>query len=181
MQWLLSLLFAAGRIWQPRSLVPHRQTSGHSSEAFLTASTKQISRNAAHLMAKTKNDDSTRGVRLDKWLWAARFFRTRSLAQAAIDGGKVDAGGDRAKPSRMVTLGMELTINCPRGLMTVIVEILSEQRKSGTEAATLYRETEESKQARIKLATLHRLSATPAPKERPNTQDRKRLRRIKEG
>jgi ribosome-associated heat shock protein Hsp15 len=121
------------------------------------------------------------GVRLDKWLWAARFFKTRSLAHAAIDGGKVFVDGVRAKASKIVTPGLTLEINSPRGPMTVVVVQVSEKRGSGAQAATLYRETDQSKQQREQSATRHRLAAQPAPKERPNTQDRRRLRRIKGG
>lgn len=133
-------------------------------------------------MSKSKtNSGEVLSVRLDKWLWAARFFKTRTLAHVAIEGGKVSVDGERAKPSRMVVRGLELEINSPRGLMMVIVENVSERRGSGADAAALYRETDESKTRRLELAELHRLSATTAPKIRPNTQDRRAIRKIKEG
>lgn len=81
-------------------------------------------------------------VRLDKWLWAARFFKTRALAKAAIEGGKVHCDGVRGKPSRQVQLGMSIKIRQGFAEKTVIVEGLSEQRGPAKVAETLYRETE---------------------------------------
>jgi len=130
----------------------------------------------------TKDDDSSDDdVRLDKWLWAARFFKTRSLAHAAINGGKVYVDNIRAKPSRSVALGQEILITTPRGRFTVIVEKLSGQRGSAAIASTLFRETEESKRQREELSEMHRLAKMSAPSERPNAHDRKILRRLKEG
>ena len=119
-------------------------------------------------------------VRLDKWLWAARFFKTRSLAHEAIEGGKVYVANLRAKPSRAVVIGDELIITTPRGRFDVVVEAVSSQRGSAAIAATLYRETEESKRRREELSEMHRLARNAAPSEKPNSQDRNRLRRIKE-
>jgi ribosome-associated heat shock protein Hsp15 len=119
-------------------------------------------------------------VRLDKWLWAARFFKTRSLAHEAIEGGKVFVEGLRAKPSRAVAIGDEIMITTPRGRYDIVVEGVSSQRGSATIAGKLYRETDESKLRREELSEMHRLARNAAPAERPNSQDRKRLRRIKE-
>jgi ribosome-associated heat shock protein Hsp15 len=119
-------------------------------------------------------------VRLDKWLWVARFFKTRSLAHEAIEGGKVFVEGLRAKPSRAVAVGDEIMITTPRGRYDIVVEGVSSQRGSATIAAKLYRETDESKRRREELSEMHRLARNAAPAERPNSQDRKRLRRIKE-
>lgn len=119
-------------------------------------------------------------VRLDKWLWAARFFKTRSLAHEAIEGGKVYVDNLRAKPSRAVVVGDELMITTPRGRYDIVVEGISSQRGSAAIAAKLYRETDESKRRREELSEMHRLARNAAPTEKPNSQDRKRLRRIKE-
>lgn len=130
---------------------------------------------------RNKGNDEEREVRLDKWLWAARFFKTRALAHEAIDAGRVSVDGARAKPSRTVTVGQELHIATPRGEFTVIVQQVSEQRGSATVAATFFEETDESKVRRMELAEMHRLSRMVAPDEKPNTQDRRLLRRLKEG
>lgn len=120
-------------------------------------------------------------VRLDKWLWAARFFKTRSLAHDAIEGGKVYVDNVRAKPSRSVSISDEMSVTTPRGCFEIVVEDVSSQRGSALIAARLYRETEEGKRRREGLAEMHRLARNAAPEERPNSQDRRLLRRIKEG
>ncbi len=125
-----------------------------------------------------KEDDET--VRLDKWLWAARFFKTRSMAHEAIEGGKVYVDSIRAKPSRSVSVGDELIITTQRGRFQIVVEQASSQRGSGAIAAKMYRETDESKKQREEVAEMHRLARNASPEERPNSQDRRLLRRIKE-
>ena len=132
-------------------------------------------------MARKQDEDTDNDVRLDKWLWAARFFKTRSMAHDAINGGKVFVGGFRAKPSRSVEVGQEILITTDRGRFTVVVEKLSAARGSATVASTLYRETDESKQQREQVSEMHRLAKMTAPSERPNSHDRKILRRLKEG
>lgn len=127
-------------------------------------------------MAKQDNES----VRLDKWLWAARFFKTRSMAHEAIEGGKVYVDNIRAKPSRSVSVGDELIITTQRGQFQIVVEQVSSQRGSGAIAAKMYRETEESIKQREEVAEMHRLARNAAPEERPNSQDRRLLRRIKE-
>ena len=128
-------------------------------------------------MAKYDNET----VRLDKWLWAARFFKTRSMAHEAIEGGKVYVDNVRAKPSRSVSVGDEIIITTQRGRFQVVVEQVSSQRGSGAIASKMYRETDESKKQREEIAEMHRLARNAAPDERPNSQDRRLLRRIKEG
>ncbi len=125
--------------------------------------------------------DTHDSVRLDKWLWAARFFKTRSMAHEAIEGGKVYVDNIRAKPSRSVSVGDEINITTPRGQFDIVVERVSSQRGSGAVASTMYRETDESKRRREEIAEMHRLARNAAPEERPNSQDRRLLRRIKEG
>lgn len=127
-------------------------------------------------MTKEKKE----GVRLDKWLWAARFFKTRSLAHEAIEGGKVYVDNLRAKPSRAVSVGDNVLVTTPRGRYEIIVEGVSAQRGSASVAAKLYRETDESKRRREELSEMHKLARNAAPSERPNSQDRRLLRRIKE-
>jgi ribosome-associated heat shock protein Hsp15 len=91
-------------------------------------------------------------VRLDKWLWAARFFKTRSLAKAAIDGGKIRCDGQRAKASKEIAVGTSLTIRQGFDEKEVQVTALSEQRRGAADAALLYEETAVSKQRRAKRA-----------------------------
>ncbi len=87
-------------------------------------------------------------TRIDRWLWAARFFKTRSIASDAIDGGKVLVNGARVKPSRIVRVGDELLVRTPRAEFVVIVEVLSVRRGSAANAATLFTETEDSRRRR---------------------------------
>jgi ribosome-associated heat shock protein Hsp15 len=122
-------------------------------------------------------DDDGR-VRLDKWLWAARFFKTRSLAAEAIGGGKVSMHGDRVKPARPIQVGDEITIRLGPYEHLVRVRALSERRGPATVAATLYEETPESLAARAKLA--EQLRIAPAAlvfeeKGRPTKRDRREI------
>src|SRR2546423_3434557 len=96
--------------------------------------------------------DAPDKVRLDKWLWAARFFKTRSLAADAINGGKVDVNGERAKRAKPVQPGDELRVRHPPSEHIVIVRALSERRGPASEAAQLYEETADSRERREKLA-----------------------------
>lgn len=98
-------------------------------------------------------------VRLDKWLWAARFFRTRRLAKEAIDGGKVHCRGERCKPSKEPRIGEELVIRQGHDQRTVIVEQLSGVRRGAPQAQLMYRETEESIAAREQAAALRKAGA----------------------
>lgn len=111
-----------------------------------------------------RDDDSESedDVRLDKWLWAARFYKTRSLAAEAIDGGKVEVGGERAKRSRQVRVGDVVRIRKPPFEQIVVVRALASMRGSGAIAATLYEETSESRSARETLATQMRALGPPA-------------------
>jgi ribosome-associated heat shock protein Hsp15 len=128
---------------------------------------------------KTDLLDSNR-VRLDTWLWAVRFFKTRSLAHAAIEGGKISVDGAKVKPSRAVVIGQSISIRSPRGDFEVVVEGLTTKRVGAPLANKLYRETEQSKQSREALHELHSLARSTAPDERPNSQDRNRIRKLKE-
>jgi len=126
-----------------------------------------------------KRDDHAaqdeRKLRLDKWLWAARFFKTRGLATEAIKGGKVELNGSRAKPSREVKVGDRLRIRQGFDEKTVIVRGLSDRRGPATLARQLYEETPESITAREKAAELRRLAN--AHRERGQGRPSKRERR----
>jgi len=120
------------------------------------------------------------GVRVDKWLWAARFYKTRSLAATAVLGGRVQVNGDRAKRSKVVRPGDEVRVRRGPFEFTVTVLELSERRGPAEQAARLYRESEASRQAREALAT--QLKYAPAPgyegKGRPTKRDRRLIERI---
>jgi len=118
-------------------------------------------------------------VRIDKWLWAARFFKTRSLATDAIDNGKVKIGGDRVKPARAVKLGERLHIDNGSDEWDVLVLGLSDKRQAAPIARTLYEETAESIARRQKEAERRKLFQEPAAdfKGRPTKRDR----RLREG
>ncbi|HSC81090.1 MAG TPA: RNA-binding S4 domain-containing protein [Chitinolyticbacter sp.] len=120
-------------------------------------------------------------VRLDKWLWAARFFKTRSLATTAIDGGHVHLNGDRAKPARTVKQGDRLRIQVTHGLFEIEVLALSDRRGPAELARLLYRETDESV-ARREVVALERELAPqfdhPQVKGRPTKKWRRELNRF---
>jgi len=132
------------------------------------------------MRGNTQNKEAQEGVRLDKWLWAARFYKTRSLAHDAIEAGRVFVDDVQAKPSRKVAVGDVLRIRTPRGEYVITVNRLVSQRGSPAIAATLYTESDQSRIAREEASELRRLSRVDAPDERPNTQNRKLLRRLKE-
>jgi ribosome-associated heat shock protein Hsp15 len=118
------------------------------------------------------------GQRLDKWLWAARFFKTRSLAADAIDAGRVQWQGQRAKPAREVKVGDELDIVVGEQRWSVIVRGLNPQRRPAPEARLLYEETAASQERRARELELRRLAPTPGAdiKGRPTKRDGRRIR-----
>ena len=136
-------------------------------------------------MAKqTTPDASTPGrVRIDKWLWAARFFKTRSLAAEAITAGKVEVNEERVKPAKLVQVGDSVSVRVGPYLHVVHVRAISERRGPATVAATLYEETAESSAARAKLA--EQLRMAPAAfvyeeKGRPTKRDRREIDRFRD-
>lgn len=116
-------------------------------------------------------------VRLDKWLWAARFFKTRTLATDAVDAGKVRLDGERVKPARQVRVGAKLDIDNGATRWEVEVLRLAEQRGSAAIAQTLYRETEASMTQRAKANEDRKIYREPASaiKGRPTKRDRRRI------
>jgi len=98
-------------------------------------------------------------VRIDKWLWMARFFKTRSLAQKAIEGGKIHLNGQRTKPAKEIRIGDTLVVNTGHIERTLIVKAFSHRRGPAPEAALLYEETVESIQRREQAIALHRQEA----------------------
>lgn len=120
-------------------------------------------------------NESIENVRLDKWLWAARFFKTRSLAIESINGGHIELNGDRAKPAKSVKPGDEVAIRKPPYEFMVIVKAVSEKRGSATIARELFTETAESIAAREKLQAELRDMPAPIFKGRPTKRDRRTL------
>lgn len=116
-------------------------------------------------------------VRLDKWLWAARFFKTRTLAAEAVAGGKVHRAGQRSKPSHLVRVGEMLRIQRAFEEYTVTVKALSDRRGPASEAVLLYEETAESQKQREQLSEQRRLqqASFPQPSGRPTKHDRRRI------
>lgn len=125
--------------------------------------------------------DSNRDkVRLDKWLWAARFFKTRSLAVSAIKGGKVAVNGQHAKPGRELSVGDTLTVRQGRDQKAVIVLALSSQRGPATVAQQLYEETVESIERRKREGILRQLAGIQRPRGegRPTKRQRRQIHRF---
>jgi ribosome-associated heat shock protein Hsp15 len=122
-------------------------------------------------------------VRVDKWLWAARFFKTRSLAADAIGGGKILVNGERVKPAKLLQSGDEVRVRLGPYDHVVKVRGISERRGSATVAATLYAETEASIAARAKLSEQLRMSPAAfvyEDKGRPTKRDRRELDRLRD-
>ena len=117
------------------------------------------------------------GLRIDKWLWCARFFRTRSLAQAAVEGGHVQVNDDRVKPSRSVRIGDRLRIQRDQERFEIEVTGIPGRRGPASEARTHYRETAESEAARLQARELRRLT-TSGPARRPDKRERRELVRV---
>lgn len=117
-------------------------------------------------------------VRIDKWLWAARFFRTRSLAKEAIEGGKVHCEGQRVKVSKEIRVGTTLTIRQGFDEKTVEVLVLSEVRGPAPVAQTLYQETAESLEARALHQAERQANNLAHPDHRPNKKERRQIHRF---
>jgi len=129
----------------------------------------------------SKNSDKPlERLRLDKWLWAARFFKTRSLAKSAIEGGKVHFQGQRVKVSKEVQVGDELRVRQGFDEKTVIIQALSDQRRGAPEAQKLYQETPESLAKRDLNAQQRKNLRSLAPDSKPNKRDRRQLQQAKQ-
>ena len=118
-------------------------------------------------------------VRIDKWLWAARFFKTRSLAKQAIEGGKIHCDGQRVKASKDISEGMLLTIRQGFDEKTVAVVALADQRRGAPEAEKLYSETEVSRTKRARYAAERKAAGMGLSREaRPNKKQRRQIHRF---
>lgn len=133
-------------------------------------------------MAKhSQVEEEKEAVRLDKWLWAARFYKTRTLAKEMIDGGKVHYNGQRSKPNKIVEVGATLKVRQGSDEKEIVVLVLSTQRRGAPEAQLLYRETEQSLANREKLAMARKMNALsmPHPDRRPDKKERRDLLKFK--
>lgn len=129
-----------------------------------------------------KEIESSGKLRLDKWLWAARFFKTRSLAKAAIEGGKVQLGGNRVKVSKEISVGDHLRIRQGWDEKDIEVLALSDQRRGAPEAQSLYRESEESIARRQQEAEARKAAGgmIERPARRPTKKQRRQIHRFRE-
>ncbi|MDT0498245.1 S4 domain-containing protein [Algiphilus sp. W345] len=123
---------------------------------------------------------SVEPVRLDKWLWAARFFRTRSLAKQAVENGKVLYNGERPKVSRVVQIGASLRVAQGDDRVEIRVLGLSDRRGGAPEARLLYEETAQSVEQRA-VAAAQRRANVPVSTERPSKKERRLISRFKRG
>lgn len=121
------------------------------------------------------------GVRLDKWLWAARFYKTRALAREMVEGGKVHYNGQRSKPSKLVELNAELTLRQGNDERTVVITAVTDQRRPASEAQALYTETDASIGKREKTALARKMNSLtmPHPDRRPDKKERRDLMKFK--
>ena len=121
-------------------------------------------------------------VRLDRWLWAARFFKTRALAAAAVAGGKVQVNGTRAKPAKQLQVGDGLRVRVGPYEWHVTVRALSERRGPPKAAQELYEEAADGRAARERLAEQHKIAPAPAyqGKGRPTKKERREIERLED-
>ena len=120
-------------------------------------------------------------VRLDKWLWAARFYKTRNIAKEAIEGGKVHFQGQRCKPAKMPSIGEEYVIRTGYDERTVVIKALSGVRRGAPEAQLLYQETDESIEKREKAADLRKAGAFGIQTDgRPTKKQRRQIQNFKD-
>ncbi len=119
-------------------------------------------------------------MRIDKWLWAARFFKTRSLAARACELGRIESNGQPAKPARELRAGDLLQVNNDSGDFRIEVLLLSEIRGPAAAAQTLYRETEASRESRLKLAEERKamMRSGALPDRKPSRRDRRQIHRF---
>jgi len=121
------------------------------------------------------------GIRLDKWLWAARIYKTRAMARGMIEGGKVHYNGQHTKPGKLVELQAVLTLRQGNDERTIKILAITDQRRPASEAAQLYDETPESIVKREKMALARKMNALtmPHPDRRPDKKERRDLMKFK--
>ncbi len=121
-------------------------------------------------------------VRLDRWLWAARFFKSRALAKSAIEGGKVELDGQRGKPAKEIAVGQQITVRRGDELFDIEVIALADKRGSATIAATLFNETAQSVERRAADVARRKMerAGLKVPDKRPEKRDRRALAKMKQ-
>jgi len=141
-----------------------------------------LSKNKTMVKSTDNDAQSKQSTRLDKWLWAARFYKTRAIAKQMIDGGKVFYNGQRSKSGKAVVLGDRITIRQGFEEKHVIVHALADKRRDATFAQTLYVETSDSIQTREKnsLARQQGILLSPASDTKPDKKQRRQIRHLKE-
>ena len=132
-------------------------------------------------MKKESEQTNDKSVRIDKWLWAARFFKTRSLAKQAIEGGKVHVNGQRAKPSRDIQVGMALVVRQGWDDKEIIVQEITDKRRGAPDAVKLYEETQESINKRLTNAQQRKAmgAATINTEGKPTGKQRRKINELK--
>ena len=135
------------------------------------------------LIVTAKSNVSNTAIRLDKWLWAARFYKTRAIAKQMIDGGKIFYNGQRTKSGKSVTLGDTIKIRQGFDEKEITVMALADKRRDATFAVTLYQETTTSIKIREKtsLARQQGILLSPASDSKPDKKQRRQIRQLKEG
>ena len=135
------------------------------------------------LIVTAKSNVSNTAIRLDKWLWAARFYKTRAIAKQMIDGGKIFYNGQRTKSGKSVTLGDTIKIRQGFDEKEIMVMALADKRRDATFASTLYQETTTSIKIREKtsLARQQGILLNPASDTKPDKKQRRQIRQLKEG
>ena len=131
-------------------------------------------------MPNLSQQNNVESMRVDKWLWAARFFKTRSISKAAIEGGKVHHNSERVKVSKEIRVGMELTIQQGFDRKTIVIKALSAIRGAAPIAQQLYAETDVSIARRELLATQRKLHNLAGPEHRPSKKDRRQISKFKQ-
>ena len=126
--------------------------------------------------------ETSEKLRIDKWLWAARFFKTRSLAKAAIEGGKVEFEGQRVKVSKEISIGDTLQVRQGWDAKVILVKLLSKQRRGASDAQALYTETTESIEKRAAEAAARKAAGgmIDRPPGKPSKKQRRQIHRFKE-
>jgi ribosome-associated heat shock protein Hsp15 len=135
-----------------------------------------------HPHEKAVKEDQVLKIRLDKWLWAARFYKTRALATEAIKGGKIHVNNSRIKPSHHIQLGESVRIRKQHEEKTLVIEVLSDKRGPATVAQTLYTESSESIAKREEFSQQKRdmYLLNPTPVKRPNKKQRRHIIKFKQ-
>ena len=132
-------------------------------------------------MKNTPSNENAPEVRLDKWLWAARLFKTRSLARTAVQAGKVHYNGQRTKPSKVVELGATVKVPAGYDIKELVINEIVEQRRGAALIQDMYRETQSSLEQRERNAQARKLSAfhSPKPESKPDKKQRRQIIELK--